>query len=163
MFNLFKKKDTRLHVLSPLGGYVSDLDEVPDAVFSQRMVGDGFAVQPGNGVVTVVAPVDGKVSMIFPTGHAFGMQMADDFEVLVHLGLDTVELQGEGFETIAKVGDQVKAGDPIIKMDCDKIRELGKSTITPVIFTLTDRVEKIERAIGDHQAGDDVCQVTLKK
>lgn len=127
--NFFKRG---ISITLPAKGELLELSQVPDEAFSQKMLGDGFAVDPENG--TICSPVDGILQYIFPTGHAFGVE-SDDFEVLVHIGIDTVELEGNGFTILKKEGETVRAGEPVIEADLEKIRAAGKSVITPVILT----------------------------
>lgn len=130
MFGLFKKD---VVILSPVNGQCVDLSQVPDEVFSKKMMGDGVALRPSDGLF--VAPADGELTMLFRTGHAYGMKIGKDVEILVHIGIDTVKLNGEGFELVAEQGQTVKAGDPIVRVDLDRIRALGYDLITPVILT----------------------------
>ncbi|EDL62468.1 PTS sugar transporter subunit IIA, partial [Bacillus sp. SG-1] len=101
--------------------------------FSQKMMGDGFAILPTEGLI--VSPVDGKVVNVFPTKHAIGLESKGGKEVLIHVGIDTVKLQGKGFESLINEGDQVEAGQPLLKVDLDYIKNNAPSTITPIIFT----------------------------
>ncbi|MDO5734285.1 MAG: PTS glucose transporter subunit IIA [Eubacteriales bacterium] len=158
MFDFLKKKK-KVEVIAPFPGAVMPISEVPDPVFSQKMVGDGFAVRPEGTVVECRAPVDGELSMIFPTGHAFGIKMENGFEVLVHLGLDTVELDGKGFEVLLKQGDTVKQGDIVIKMDTELIKAAGKDTITPVVFTNKDLVKNL--TLDCSKGAKAACEVEL--
>ena len=119
--------------VSPLQGTVIPLSEVEDKVFSEGLMGDGYAVELKSR--EVVAPFDGEVMMTFPTKHAYGIKRSDGVEVLIHLGMDTVELNGEGFECLVKVGDKVKQGDIIARVDLDYVRKHGKSLVSPIIFT----------------------------
>ncbi len=116
-----------------MSGEVVPLAEVPDQVFSQKMMGDGFAVMPTDG--TVVSPVDGKIINVFPTKHAIGIQSAGGHEILIHVGIDTVKLNGQGFEALVKEGDEVKKGQPILRVDLDYVKQNAPSIVTPVIFT----------------------------
>ena len=121
---------------SPLTGKVLPLSEVPDQVFSSGMMGKGIAIDPELG--ELVAPADGEITTIFPTGHAVGITTTDGAEILIHIGMDTVELNGNGFEILVKQGDLVKAGDLLIRFDIEAIRAAGYSVITPVVITNTD-------------------------
>ena len=124
---------SKVEIVSPLDGKLIDLSEVPDQVFSQKMMGDGFAIDPTSG--EVVSPVDGTVAMVFGTKHAIGINTEDGLEILIHFGIDTVKLNGEGFECLVNQGEKVKAGQPILKVDIDEIEEKVPSIITPIIFT----------------------------
>lgn len=110
-----------------------------DQVFSQGLMGEGYAVDLSDG--DVVAPFDGEVIMTFPTKHAYGLKRSDGIEVLIHLGMDTVELNGEGFECLVEVGQKVKQGQLIAKVDLDYIREHQKSLVSPIIFTSGEHIE----------------------
>jgi glucose-specific phosphotransferase system IIA component len=118
---------------SPLAGEVLSLDEVPDQVFSQRMMGDGFAVLPTEGVV--FSPVDGKIVNLFPTKHAIGIESSSGREILIHVGIDTVNLKGEGFTALVEQGDLVKKGQELLKVDLEFVKKHAPSLITPIIFT----------------------------
>lgn len=97
------------------------------------MMGDGFAIEPENG--EVVSPVNGIITTFFPTKHAVGITADNGLELLVHFGIDTVELEGKGFEALAKQGDAIKAGQPILKVNLDEVKSKVPSTITPIVFT----------------------------
>ncbi|QRN49832.1 glucose-specific PTS transporter subunit IIBC [Macrococcoides bohemicum] len=125
-------------IFAPITGEVVELSTVPDQVFSQKMMGDGVAIKPEEGLV--VAPFDGEVKMDFPTKHALGLESNDGIEVLIHFGLETVGLKGAGFEMLVKPGDHVTKGQSLLKVDLDYIRANADSDITPIIFTnLTDK------------------------
>lgn len=129
-----KKKDLfEAEFISPIEGVILELDKVPDEVFSKKLVGDGFAIEPTDGLV--VSPVDGQISSIFPSKHAIGIQGKDGHEILIHFGIDTVNLKGEGFESFIEQGQNIKAGDKLIKVDIEKIKDKVPSLITPIIFT----------------------------
>lgn len=157
MFKFFKSKDIKM--VAPLTGRAIDIKEVPDEVFAQKMLGDGIAIEPTDGLV--VAPCSGKVVQIFPTNHAVGIEVKEGLDILIHLGIDTVELNGEGFERLVEEGQTVEIGTPLIKMDLDKIREKGKSTVSPIIVTTMDNVSKIDTTTGPVTAGQDNI-MTLK-
>lgn len=128
------KEQKQLEVAAPLNGTVLKMEEVPDAAFAQKMMGDGFAIEPTDG--NVYSPVDAEVALVFEaTGHAVGLKTKDGVEILVHFGIDTVNLQGEGFEAKVKQGDTVKAGDLLISVDLDSVKGKVPSVVTPVIFT----------------------------
>lgn len=148
----FLKKNYKL--VAPVDGKVVDLSQVPDQVFAEKMAGDGVAIETTGD--TIVAPADGKVSMIFKTNHAFGITLSNGAEILVHIGLDTVALEGAGFERIAQEGQEVKAGDVIIKINREEITSKGYSLITPVLVTNPDIFKDIEGNIGASvKAGND--------
>ncbi|MCR4695103.1 MAG: PTS glucose transporter subunit IIA [Pseudobutyrivibrio sp.] len=132
MFDFFKKKK-QVEVKAPATGEVVDLSRVSDPTFGQKMLGDGFAVIPSVG--EIYAPVDAEVAMVFDTGHACGLKTEDGMEILIHIGIDTVQMKGQGFEPQVKVGDKVSAGTLLIKVDLDQVKEAGYDIITPVIFS----------------------------
>jgi glucose-specific phosphotransferase system IIA component len=130
-------------IKSPARGKRIDLKDVPDALFANKMIGDGFAVYPES--KEICSPVDGKIVHIFDTNHAVGLKTDDGLEVLVHIGIDTVKLKGKGFKRIASIGQKVKAGDILIECDLEYIKENAKSLITPVVITNMDQVQKIDQ------------------
>ncbi|WP_082232539.1 PTS sugar transporter subunit IIA [Halobacillus massiliensis] len=154
-------KNVEENLVAPLSGKVVSLDEVPDPVFSQRMMGDGVAIQPDNG--KVVSPVDGEIVQLFPTNHAVGIKTKSGVEVLVHIGLETVSMEGEGFEGHITTGDKVKAGDHLITFDTALVEEKAKSTITPVVITnYDDIVENFEPSYSDSVQAGETSIITLK-
>ncbi|HHA0156071.1 TPA: glucose-specific PTS transporter subunit IIBC [Staphylococcus aureus] len=134
-------------VHAPLTGEVTPLSEVPDQVFSEKMMGDGIAIKPSQGEVR--APFNGKIQMIFPTKHAIGLVSDSDLELLIHIGLDTVKLNGEGFTLHVEEGQEVKQGDLLINFDLDYIRNHAKSDITPIIVT-QGNITNLDFKQGEH-------------
>ncbi len=130
MFGFFKKEEFKIVV--PADGELIPLSDVADEVFSQKVMGDGFAVIPENG--KVVAPISGTAASVFPTGHAVGIETKDGIECILHVGLDTVELNGEGFKPLISQGDKVKAGQPVIEFDKELIESKGYNVTTMVVF-----------------------------
>lgn len=128
-------------VTSPVSGSVIPLSEVKDPAFADGALGDGVAIIPENG--TIVAPFDGTVSMIFETGHAVGLMSEDGVEVLIHVGLDTVNLEGKYFEKKVNNGDKVVAGQPLIQFDLDAVRNAGYDVTTPVLVTNMDKFKAL--------------------
>lgn len=127
-----QNKNEKLEFVSPVEGKVMELSEVEDKAFSQGLMGNGFAVELTSG--TVRAPFSGEVTVVFPTGHAIGMKRADGLEVLIHIGMDTVELNGKGFSLQVKQGDYVSVGDVLVEVDLDYIQSEGKSLVSPIVF-----------------------------
>lgn len=125
--------------ISPMQGRLMQLTEVEDQVFSQGLMGDGFAVELKDG--QVLAPFSGEVVMTFPTKHAYGLRREDGLEVLIHIGMDTVQLNGEGFESYVQQGDQVVQGQVLAKVDIDYVLSQGKSVVSPVVFTSGQHIE----------------------
>ncbi|MDF2485301.1 MAG: system component, Glc family [Herbinix sp.] len=139
-------KDKGMEILAPIEGTVCAITEVNDPVFSQKIVGDGIAIIPSRG--RVVAPVDGTVSLLFETKHAISLKSVQGAEVLIHVGLDTVKLQGENFTACVRTGDTVRAGDLLLEFDMEKIKAAGYELITPVIICNTTEYSEIIPHIG---------------
>ena len=140
--------------VSPMSGKVMALSDVEDQVFSQGLMGQGFAVEINDS--KVIAPFDGEVVMTFPTGHAYGLRNSDGVEVLIHIGMDTVELNGEGFHSLVKQGDKVQAGDVLAEVDIECIKKAGKSLVSPIVFTSGQDVKLID--IDKINAGNPVVE-----
>jgi len=155
MFGFLKRKVREVH--APADGQVVALESVDDEVFSQKLVGDGVALIPMSDLFT--APIDGKVTKIFPTNHAYTIKSPKDLEVIVHIGLDTVKLEGRGFERVVHEGDEVKAGDPIIRVDLAYIREHAKDVITPIIIADGSDVKSIEKRLNIVKNKDIIMEV----
>ena len=148
-------------IASPVTGRVIDLADVPDPVFSSKAVGDGLGVEPDDG--TIVSPVDATVTMVAGTGHAIGFKADSGLEVLVHLGVDTVELEGEPFDLGVSVGDAVRAGDALGTMDLEAIRAAGKAATAIVVLTNTmTHLESLSVTIGEAEAGTTIATAVLK-
>ena len=126
---------------APLKGEIKPITEVPDQVFAGKMMGDGFAIVPAEG--TVVSPVNGKIVNLFPTKHAIGILSDTGREILIHVGIDTVNLKGQGFETLVSEDDIIEQGQPLLKVDLNYIKEHATSTITPIVFTNLAEGEKV--------------------
>lgn len=162
MFNFFKKKEEPSYVLgSPVKGKTVALSEVNDPTFSEGMLGQGVAVLPSEG--KIYAPADGEISMVFDTRHAVSMISDDGVEILVHVGLDTVEMKGDGFEGHVQAGDKVKKGDLLLTVDLDKVKAAGYETITPMLVCNTDDYASVEGIVGNEVApGDDAVKIKIK-
>ena len=159
---LKKKKDEDwFNVYSPLNGRVIDLSDVPDEAFAQRMVGDGCAMDPTEGAI--YAPVDGECD-IFETNHAVSFETPNGLEMIVHFGMDTVALKGEGFKRVY-TSNEVKVGDKLVEYDLNLIKSKVPSVKTPIIINNMDAVEKIDVvAMGQEvKVGDIIMKVLLKK
>ncbi len=138
MFGFFNKKE--LETYAPIAGKIIDITEVPDQVFSSKMMGDGFAIEPETDVV--VAPCDGTVALVAATKHAVAIE-SQGVQILIHIGLDTVDLQGQGFTAHVKENDMVKKGDPLITFDRDYIVAQEKPLTTMMVITNMDEKVKI--------------------
>ncbi|MCA1319067.1 PTS glucose transporter subunit IIA [Bacillus tianshenii] len=141
-------KPTEEVVFAPLSGKVTELTEVPDPTFSQKMMGDGLAIIPTEG--EVVSPVDGEIVQFFHTKHAIGIRSVTGAEILIHVGLETVSMNGEGFQGHVSEGDKVKAGDRLISFDLNLINEKAASTITPIVITNGEVVESLDKKLTDN-------------
>jgi sugar PTS system EIIA component len=162
---LFSKKiETRVvEIYSPLDGEAIPLEEVPDPVFAQKMMGDGLAIIPKNG--KVVSPINGKVVQIFPTKHAVGLVSEEGLEILIHIGLETVELNGEGFEVEVNVGETVKVGDLLLNVDLDYLEQKHKEIVTPIVITnMFDKVGDLEYVEKNNAVtrGDVIMKCSVK-
>ncbi|WP_174612921.1 glucose-specific PTS transporter subunit IIBC [Virgibacillus ihumii] len=129
--------NTTVSLTAPASGKVVSLEEVPDEVFSQKMMGDGIAIQPSSG--DIVSPIDGEIVSVFPAKHAITLRTNEGAELLIHMGLDTVNLNGEGFEIKVSAEDKIRTGDPIAQMNIDFLAEKGYNTITPIIVMNGDQ------------------------
>lgn len=147
-------KKNKVQVFSPLNGQVLSLEQVPDPVFSQKMMGEGVAIMPTGG--DVVAPIDGTVVLISKTKHAIGIRTKDNTEVLIHVGLETVTLKGEGFTVFVNEGDAVSVGQKLIAVDWNLIKEKVPSIITPIVIT-----NSAERSVDYVDAAASVAGETL--
>jgi glucose PTS system EIICBA or EIICB component len=136
-----KKMLSHEQIPSPISGRVLSLSEVPDATFSQKLLGDGFAVMPSEGVV--FAPVAGKIETLFPTLHAIGLKSRSGVELLIHVGVDTVQMKGEGFKAFVKQGDWVEPGQKLLEFDMELVRKKAKSLATPILVTNMDHIKSM--------------------
>ncbi len=165
MLNTWKEKlgfgkDKGLTILSPVAGKAYPLSEVNDPVFSDKIVGDGLAILPEQG--RVVAPFDGTVTMLFETKHAISIRSEQGVEVLIHIGLDTVNLKGEHYTAKVKTGDTVSAGDLLLEFDMKQITEAGYELMTPVIICNTADYSEIISYTGSTVSELDKI-MTIKK
>ncbi len=120
-------------IYSPMKGIVKPIEEAPDKVFSEKMMGDGCCIEPEDGLV--VAPIDGVVNTIFPTKHMIGITSKKGLEIIIHVGMDTVSLQGEGFTVLVNEGDKIKVGDELLRVDIEKVKDKVPSLVTPIVIT----------------------------
>ena len=162
LFDIFKKKEkTVVTIYSPMNGKVIELKDVPDEAFAQKMVGDGCAIEPDKG--TICSPIEGQLMNIFPTNHAIIFETIDGLEMIVHFGIDTVKLDGKGFQKLREPGP-IKVGDEIVKYNLDEIKDNVPSTRSPIIINNMEKVEKIEvLSLGKIvKIGEPIMKVTLK-
>ena len=142
-----------MEVLAPVTGQAVPLGEVPDEVFAEGMAGEGGAIVPGASG-EAVAPVSGALVKLFEGGHAFGIETDEGVELIVHVGLDTIEMRGDGFEKLATEGDRVEAGQPIVRFDLDEIKNSGYDPVTPVVVTNAEDHPVSNLRTGEVSAGD---------
>ena len=158
---MFEKNAKIISVKAVENGRTIPMDEVNDPTFAQELLGPGIAIQPSDGTVT--APIDGTVATVMDTKHAVCIQGEDGLEMIVHAGLDTVELNGKYYQTYKEAGDQVKAGDVLLSFDLEEVTKAGYDVTTPIVITdLGDY--KITKCLTGQQvhAGDEVIQLTKK-
>ncbi len=143
---------------APISGLLVPIEKVPDPVFAEKLVGDGISIDPLS--ETLVAPCDGQITHVHPAGHAVTMKLRDGLEIMLHVGVDTVNLKGEGFTVKVQAGDTVTAGSEMIAFDADYVATHAKSLLTQVVITNMERVARLEPATGKVSVGsDDVLQV----
>ena len=162
MFGFLKKKQDDGYMLgSPAKGKAVDLKEVNDPTFNSGMRGQGVAVIPSEG--KICAPADGEIAMVFDTLHAVSLNASNGAEILVHVGLDTVNLKGKGFKAHVQAGDKVKKGDLMLEADLEFLKGEGYDIITPVLVCNTDDYASVEGISGKEvEPGDDVVRIKAK-
>ncbi len=154
------QKPSAVVICAPFSGFVIPLDDVPDPAFAGRMAGDGLAIDPFS--TTLLAPCGGEVIQFHPARHAVVVRSPEGLEVLVHVGIDTVKLKGEGFKALVATGSQVKAGVPLLEFDLDSVSRRARSLQTVVLITNGERVARIEPiAVAEVGAGAPLYQVVL--
>lgn len=149
--NRTKNASGVLEIVAPISGEIVNIEDVPDVVFAEKIVGDGIAIRPtGN---EIVSPVNGTIGKIFETNHAFSVESDEGVELFVHFGIDTVELKGLGFERIAREGQKVEKGDVIIKLDLPLLEEKAKSILTPIVISNMDEIKELTKLSGQVVVG----------
>jgi PTS system glucose-specific IIA component len=156
---IFKKR--KLHIYAPVTGEIVSLDQVPDPVFSQKMMGEGVAIMPKGG--SIHSPIDGTVILLSETKHAIGLRSNDGTEILIHIGLETVSLKGQGFTVFVNEGERVSIGQLLIEVDWDYIREHASSVITPIVITNSDEREVQYELSKECIMGETVVITTFSK
>lgn len=142
--NLFHKaKREPLQLKAPMKGQIIDITEVPDAVFANKYVGDGLAIYPTEG--RVYSPVDGEIILMADTGHAIGIRSKAGFEILIHIGLDTVGMNGEGFENLVSEGEKIRAGQLLVSFDLELVQHWAKSIVSPIVIMNMEVVERLDK------------------
>jgi glucose-specific phosphotransferase system IIA component len=155
VLGFFKKK--MVPIVAPVEGKVVPLEEVNDEVFSTKLAGEGVAIIPQGNLF--VAPVSGVVTKIFATNHAFSIQHSKALEIMVHIGLDTVTLEGVGFERLVQEGERVEAGDAVIKVDLEYIQKHAKDSITPIVILDDNTTRSITPHLGVTNANNVIMEV----
>lgn len=141
----------------PAHSKILTLEQVPEEMFKQRLLGDGFALELLDG--EIIAPMDGVVSALFPTGHAIGLLLEDDIEILMHIGIDTIKLKNKPIEVFVQLNDSVKQGQTLVKVDLNKFNEGNVPAIMPIVFT-RNTIFTVKRNVGEVQLGaEDVVQI----
>lgn len=161
LYNFFKKTpQKKTNIIAPISGTIVTLESVPDKVFSEKIVGDGIAIQP-NGK-KIVAPITGKIGTIFKTMHAFSIIEQNGIELFVHFGIDTILLKGKGFKQIAKDNQYIKMGETVIEYDLKFLQKYAKSTITPIVISNMDKIKKIKKYSGNTISGKTIIMEIIK-
>lgn len=155
MLDLFTKGSIVKKIYAPLTGKAVDIASVDDPVFSNKILGDGVAIEPAEG--RIYAPFDGEMTVVPATKHVLGLRAKDGTCLVIHIGTDTMKLAGEGLFPKLKQGDRFKRGELIMEFDIDRLKSLGYSVITPVIVTSTDRIDELVKHLGDMEHGDTVA------
>lgn len=154
------QSDDTIDIIAPISGEIIAIEDVPDVVFAEKIVGDGIAIRPtGN---KMVAPCNGEIGKIFETNHAFSLESDTGIELFVHFGIDTVELKGEGFTRIAQEGQKVKMGDTIIEFDLEFLKEKAKSILTPVVISNMDEIKELQKMSGSVEVATDPVLKIIK-
>ena len=157
---LKKKENAGIVIASPVKGTAVSLEQVNDPTFSEGMLGKGVAVIPTEG--KIYAPADGEISLVFDTLHAVSMTTKDGVEILVHVGLDTVKLKGDGFTAHVTTGDTVKKGDLLLSVDLEVLKGAGYDTVTPMVICNTDDYAEVEtKELTEVEPGNDLLQIIV--
>lgn len=140
-----------IDIYAPLSGEIVKIEDVPDVVFSEKIVGDGVAINPTSR--QIVAPISGRIGKIFETNHAFVIESPDNIELFIHFGVNSVELKGSGFTRLKEEGDEVEIGDPIIEIDLEFLKSEAKSILTPVVVSNMHNIYHLVKLSGIVEAG----------
>lgn len=155
---LTDKSDIVSTFKSPVSGITKNLNEIEDKAFASGAMGEGFAVELTDG--KVIAPFDGEVMVCFPTGHAYGLKSTDGTEILIHIGMDTVQLDGKGFDVKVEAGQKIKQGDVLVQVDLDYVKSQGKPLTTPIVFTDGSHIELLKKNSNISIGDDDIIKIT---
>ena len=155
----FKKQKTEI-IYAPCDGKIVPLNEVPDQVFSDKILGDGAAILPESSMIC--SPVNGKITQLFDTLHAYAITSENGIELLIHIGLNTVELKGEGFKACVKEGDNIKTGDKLADVNLEYIADRGYNLHTPIIITNISKISSLDISFGNKKQGDEIITCKIK-
>ncbi|MBX4263273.1 PTS sugar transporter subunit IIA [Clostridium estertheticum] len=163
MFKFIKKdKEEKSIILkSPIVGRCFDMSEMPDEMFSKKLLGDGVGFESTDGIL--YAPVDGEILQVFPTKHALILRTKEGIEILLHIGIDTLQMKGEGFEAFTEKGNQVKVGDKLLTFDNELIKAKVKSNLSVLIVTNNNLIESIDIKLGTVDKDNEILKIRLKK
>ncbi|QUI23940.1 PTS glucose transporter subunit IIA [Vallitalea pronyensis] len=159
MFGFKRERIHNITLYAPIKGKVVPLEDVPDPVFSQRMIGDGFAIVPSAGLVC--SPCKGHLIQIFPTNHAIMIKTSQGLDIIIHLGIDTVKLKGKGFKRLVEPGCSLKVGQPLVDMDLQHIIDQKKDIISPILITSLDQIKNMEVMYKHCHIKDKICRLAL--
>ncbi|WP_416198246.1 MAG: PTS system, glucose-specific IIA component [Sporanaerobacter sp.] len=157
----FFKRDKNIEILSPATGKVVPIEEVPDETFSKKIAGDGLAIELTDG--KIVAPFDGEITSVYNANHCLVVSSESGLELLIHIGIDTLKLKGEGFKRYVELNDKVKAGDLLLEADLSLLKSKNKSILTPVVITNRRNVESIEKMDGEVEKDKDLLMKVKMK
>lgn len=144
----------KIEIFAPVSGEIVNIEDVPDVVFSKKIVGDGIAIKPSGN--KIVSPLNGTIGKILDSKHAFSILSEDGVELFVHFGIDTIKLKGEGFKKIAQDNQKVKIGDTIILFDLNILEKKARSILTPVVISNMEKFKTIEKSSGSIIAGETI-------
>lgn len=158
----FFKKNKVIEIISPATGRIIPIEEVEDETFAKKRTGDGIAVELTDG--KIIAPFDGEITSMYNANHCLVIRSEDGIELLIHIGIDTIKLKGEGFKKYVELNDKVNKGDTILEADLDLLKSKNKSVVTPVIITNRRRIDSIEKMKGNVEKGKDkIMNIKMKK
>jgi len=162
MLEKWFNKKKQINIFAPVSGTVLRMEDVPDPTFSKKMIGEGIAIRPIEG--RLLSPVDGEIIQVFPTGHALGIKTKEGIEILLHIGIDTVMMKGEGFTTHVQKGDYVTQGQLLVEFCIEKIKEYGKDPITPLVITNGNLVKQMKYQFPElAKAGENIILTLTTK
>lgn len=149
---IFKKRIKKVNdsdIVAPVEGKISPVEEIDDPVFSKQLIGQTVLIRPSDATLTLVAPANGVLEVLYPTGHAYAIKMNNGLGLLIHIGIDTVEMNGKGFKALLKQGSKVRAGQPIVSVDFDKVKKAGYDT--GVMMIVSENPDSIKLPFKQNQ------------